>query len=114
MVKYRNISRHVCIHGLVRTSILLCQLRGTRSNDTPATMSTPGTQILVANTPLQEREHGLLAEMPAFRTGASNRQGEPRTEGLVAQEHKEVLKTTLQVLCWKTPHTCETKRLSMS
>ena len=41
---------NVYIHRLVNVVILLCQLRGSRSNDTPVAMSTPSAQILVSNT----------------------------------------------------------------
>lgn len=42
----------------------------TRINDTPVSMSTHSTQILVSNTIVQAKEPALLKEMADSRTGA--------------------------------------------
>lgn len=56
----------------------LCQLRRLRSNNTPIAMSTPSTQILVSNTPLQEKELGHLGKMADSKAGAGYIQNGPK------------------------------------
>lgn len=52
---------------------LLCQLRGSRRNDSPGAMNMPYVQILVSNTIL-----GILGEMADSRTRTGNVQDEAR------------------------------------
>lgn len=51
----RNIYRYEYICGLLYICVLLCQLRGPKSKDTPVAMSTPSTQTLVSKASLQEQ-----------------------------------------------------------
>ena len=62
---------------------LLCQLRRYKVNDTPVTMSTLCTQILVSNTILQQNKLVILREMTDLTTGTGN---------LILLENKKVLK----------------------
>lgn len=60
---YKEILKDVCIYTWVSMHayiFLLCQLRGSKSKDTPPAKSTPRTQILVSDQNLQSKEPAIL------------------------------------------------------
>ena len=70
---------HAC-NSICTYISLLCQLRGSRSNNIAIAISTPRTQSLVSNTILQLLlEIGFLGEMADFWTRAGSIQNGPGT-----------------------------------
>ena len=64
----------VCVVQSIHTQFFFCQLSRPRSYNIPISVSISSTQILVSNTPLQQKEPGLLGKMDGSRVGAGNTQ----------------------------------------
>lgn len=113
MVLYRNIYRCVYIHNfsIYTYNPLLCP-REPRFNDTPVTMSTLSSQILVSNAILQLKETRIVDKTDNFKIAPENIQEELGAS--LVPENKEVIKISINNEGMSKGHRGQLKGLPMA
>lgn len=98
MDKCRNNPGYVHTQANAHSHIsTLCLLRGSGSNDTPASVSTPCAQTLVSNTVLQLEEPGssekwLETNLQCLVVPENKEEFKKQNEGAMSRKHRNQLK----------------------